>query len=282
MERKQNAFSRIEVTMNNKRSAPIEEEEELQPPEALKKEEEALQNENTMLRQGIEALKRNQSKETLKKPLRKKSFFLLRLLAYSASMLAGILFYGMLSVSLSHDVSLIDGGLHLMHLKKIPPRQISGRVYPVVSKYNPKDVHFYNLNFNNLIARPLVNSLEPSFEFHLKTGTQFGCLCMHQLEIHTDKLYRVCAIRNRDDMYLLVNPNIVGYSNEKQKVEEVSSLCENPVQQKERFKHIFLEWSEPPRGHRMYSRFESEEALCIQQALEEMELGRQKYCSNEK
>ena len=120
MERKQNAFSRIEVTMNNKRSAPIEEEEALQPPEALKKEEEdALQNENTMLRQGIEALKRNQSKETLKKPLRKKSFFLLRLLAYSASMLAGILFYGMLSVSLSHDVSLIDGGLHLMHLKKI-------------------------------------------------------------------------------------------------------------------------------------------------------------------
>jgi len=206
-------------------------------------------------------------------------YFMLRLCSFACVIIFGIGFYGVVSASLIFDVSMIDSSLHLLHLKTLPPRRIAGKVYPIVARQKKISVKsFYNLNFNDVIAKPLINSLEPSFEFHLKTGTQFGCLCMHQLQIGIDKQYRVCSIRNMKDTYLVVNPNIVGYSNQTRTVKEITSMCNVSSREKTRSEHIFLEWSEPPRGHRMYARLEGEEALCMQQVLEEMEMGSEEYC----
>lgn len=188
-------------------------------------------------------------------PLRADSstfYFLLRLSSFFFVLIFGLGFYGILSVSLTHDVSLVDASLHLLHLKTIPPRRIIGKVYPLIT--NPRDsFQSYALHFNQMLARPLLNSLEPSFEYHLKTGTQFACLCMHHLNIQTDKQYRVCATRQH---LLMVNPEIVGHSKEKN--------GEGFYQQ------IFLEWDAPPRGERLWAKLTGEEARCLQEGMMEM------------
>lgn len=117
-------------------------------------------------------------------------------------------------------------------------------------------------------------SLEHTFKAHMETGTQYSCLCMHHISIVTtgSPLFQVCALYNRPrgEMYLMVNPSIIGRSNQTDPYGETSVSCLKQRPTTRRSKQIVIEWTDPETRDTLYSRFSGVGAVCMQLAMDEM------------
>lgn len=115
-----------------------------------------------------------------------------------------------------------------------------------------------------------------SLKYHLQHAQgRIPCLCMHHLDQSVQPYRRACAVYNgvyeRHDVYFMVNPHPVGRSKENVvKTEEKSISCPRiaPVQMRERFEHVFIEWRDE-KGTLLLSRFKGRVGVCMQLAMEE-------------
>ncbi len=149
--------------------------------------------------------------------------------------------------------------------------------YPLWTKHH--DTQSSPLSLSELYAKPLVSSLEASFRAHMHNAdAQYACLCMHHIVFPTASglsQKRVCGVYNRRapvaEMYVMVNPQIIGASNTTDAFNEASVSC---VKQKptptRRHKQVVLEWTDPETRDLMYSRFSGMSAVCMQLAIDEM------------
>ena len=96
----------------------------------------------------------------------------------------------------------------------------------------------------------------------------FPILCMHHVA-EMDYPYRACAVANRDakQTYFILNPKIIGHSQQFQMMQESSIACRKPYQ-RQRYEVIHLKWETLHHGV-MYAQFEGEQAVAIQMALDE-------------
>lgn len=148
--------------------------------------------------------------------------------------------------------------------------------YPLWVKHH--DTTSVPLSLSELYAKPLISSLEASFRAHMgHADAQYACLCMHHLIFPASTIgqARVCGVYNRRapaaEMYLLVNPSIIGASNTTDSYNEASVSC--PIQKTSptrRHRQIVLEWTDPETRDVMFSRFSGMAAVCMQLAIDEM------------
>lgn len=155
---------------------------------------------------------------------------------------------------------------------------------------------------NLAYSQPLLSGLESALASRLlESPRHFPCLCMHHLQYPwspsleyplnavaalNEKLngqphsYQVCGVASfgpTEEVVLLVNPTLQGRGNISDTYTERSVSCPNgSVQQRQRFRTIFLEWQDLD-GQMVWSRFEGPVAACLQLALDEMLLGN-KHC----
>lgn len=156
---------------------------------------------------------------------------------------------------------------------------------------------------NFAYSQPLLSGLESALaSLLLESPRHFPCLCMHHLQYPwsssleyplsqyalalNEKLndvphhsYQVCGVASfpTREVVLLVNPTLQGRGNVSDTYTERSVSCPNGfVQQRQRFRSIFLEWQDLD-GQMVWSRFEGPVAACLQLALDEMLLGN-KHC----
>lgn len=96
----------------------------------------------------------------------------------------------------------------------------------------------------------------------------FPILCMHHVA-EMDYPYRACALANRSakQTYFILNPKIIGHSNQFKIMQETSIACQKPYQ-RERYEVIYLQWNTLHHDV-MYAQFEGEQAVAIQIALDE-------------
>jgi hypothetical protein len=108
-----------------------------------------------------------------------------------------------------------------------------------------------------------------SLDALLRSTTAFDVLCMHHLDI-TDT-YRACSLINRrsNQVYFMLDPQIIGKSQETQTVVE-HSICYKQTQTRIRAKDVMVQWKRADYST-MYAMFES---VSIQLAIDEFE------CSN--
>lgn len=134
------------------------------------------------------------------------------------------------------------------------------------------------------IARPLLAALEYSFRGQFEMTEQYECLCMTHLVVPhffgtTRPSYQVCGVYNRParQLYMMVNPLLVGVSNQTDAYLESSVACGTREQSVKRARYIFVEWTDPASRLTMYARFIGLQAAAIQLALDEMHKG-VRYC----
>jgi len=123
-------------------------------------------------------------------------------------------------------------------------------------------------------TRPLLASLEKEFKIRLLENTQYHCLCMHHLQMTNHTQWQICATPTpqRDGVYLMVNPRLVGRSNDTMTKLEYSISCATP-QFNERARVVFVEWTDPKTRTQYEKQFAHERAACLQQSIDEMVLG---------
>ncbi len=152
-----------------------------------------------------------------------------------------------------------------------------GGAYPAYPLWvEQHDTKSEPLTVAHAMSRPLISTLEHSFLTHMETGTQFSCLCMHHIKVpHVvdNKQLQVCGIYNRPQkqLYMLINPVLVGKSNQTDSYSESSVACQPGSRQStSRSRAVFLQWIDPADGGAMYARFSGIEAVCMQLAMDEM------------
>ena len=207
--------------------------------------------------------------------------FIIRLILYATLIFGGLFFYGMVSISISHDVSLPRAAAHLFAWQMLTPiaaqpLRIKGTVYPLYTKQHETDA--VNLVLTQHHARPLVSSLESSFAHYLLSNSLYPCLCMHHMRVPSDQRFALCAASNRDYLYLMANPTIIGGSNETVLLHETSISCDGPYHRR-RHLTVFVSWECPLTKQHLYSRFEGETAMCLQIAHDELQGNA--HCENE-
>lgn len=151
--------------------------------------------------------------------------------------------------------------------------QKTGNEYPLWLETH--DTKSAPLSMSDPKAKPLISTLENSFRVHMEMGTQYSCLCMHHLKVpHTASAsYQVCGIYNRPrrELYVMVNPTLVGRSNQTDHYTETSVSCPTGSQQSTtRSRIVFLQWVDPETNGVLYSKFAGIEAVCMQVAMDEM------------
>lgn len=151
---------------------------------------------------------------------------------------------------------------------------------------------------NPVYSRALLPDIERILSHYLlESPRHFPCLCMHHLQYPWSleyplsqyalalKLngqphsYQVCGVASfpTQEVILLVNPTLQGRGNISDTYTERSVSCPNgSVQQRQRFRTIFLEWQDIDE-QMVWARFEGPVAACLQLALDEMLLGN-KHC----
>ncbi len=134
-------------------------------------------------------------------------------------------------------------------------------------------------------ARPLLAALEYSFRGQFEMTDQYECLCMTHLVVPhffgtARPSHQVCGVYNRParQLYMMVNPVLVGMSNQTDSYLESSVACGTREQSVKRARYIFVEWTDPASRLQMYARFIGLPAAAIQLALDEMHKG-VNYCA---
>jgi hypothetical protein len=136
----------------------------------------------------------------------------------------------------------------------------------------------------DLVARPLLASLEHTFRAHFEMSSQFECLCMTHVMVPffgTERAsYQVCGVYNRPvrQLYMLVNPVITGRSNQTDSYIESSVACVKERRNVARARVVFMEWTDPTTRSGMYARFIGVQAAALQLALDEMSIGGPTLC----
>ncbi len=129
------------------------------------------------------------------------------------------------------------------------------------------------------VAIPLVVSLENTFRGHFETSDHFEFLCMTHVKVPSFDVrpsYQVCGAYNRaaKQLYMMVNPTIIGQSNQTDAYLEASVACSPPAERsRARARQVFVEWIDPGLRSQMSARFVGIQAAAIQMAVEEMHQG---------
>lgn len=191
-------------------------------------------------------------------------------------------------VILSWTVVLVLAMLVATQASPPPPSSSSSKtenVYPLWTATHDTASVPISLQ-DSSIARPLLAALEYSFRGQFEMTEQYECLCMTHLVVPhffgtTRPSYQVCGVYNRParQLYMMVNPVLVGMSNQTDAYLESSVACGTREQSVKRARHIFVEWTDPTSRLQLYARFIGLPAAAIQLALDEMNKG-VGYCAS--
>ncbi|MBX9636390.1 MAG: peptide deformylase [Nitrosomonas sp.] len=137
-----------------------------------------------------------------------------------------------------------------------------------------------DLDLRSSYAKPLLASLEASFYAHLSSSSAYACLCMHHMKpsiagaAAVPAQFKICAVHNRymDKVHLMVNPSLVGHGNKTDFYEEVyaSDPSKQPKKNVQRYRHVFIRWSDIETGDELTLQLGFMQAVCMQVALDEM------------
>jgi hypothetical protein len=104
--------------------------------------------------------------------------------------------------------------------------------------------------FTPFRANTHLQTLEYNFKQHLQKGSHLTCLCMHHLKTEYHTSYRICAVESIGQLYLMINPRLMGKTNTS----------------------LFVEWDDSYEPHDVvFARFSGRYAACLQRVIGELE-----------
>lgn len=116
-----------------------------------------------------------------------------------------------------------------------------------------------------------IEMLVPELRMHLARNPLYIVLCSHHLLLpDTYEYYTVCVLRNphRNEYITMINPRIIGQSEEESLYIENSVACKSPVNAT-RADRVVVEWSEAP--NRIYTLLDRRSSVDMQLVLDEQQ-----------
>lgn len=130
--------------------------------------------------------------------------------------------------------------------------------------YEKHDTRSRQFSTDNVEDMGLIETLTRAFGEHTKAP----CVCMHHLQIAQSTESRAVCASGSDD--LMLNPIVVGESEDGRVVHEYSTQCGDTREQK-RKNTVYVQWVDARTLQSHRARFDGAAAVCLQLAVEEID-----------